>query len=263
MIVSSLVLTQKRLQIITFLIPVLTLLLLGRLFFWQIIRGPQLRTKASRQHQTTTLLQAKRGDIVDSEGGVIAGTKNLFHLFVYKPQLKMSSTELVESLVANIKPDPDSSPDGDLRAYFKDRLGLSSNWISLKHYLSSEEKENLEKLNITGLGFTDEYVRFYPEASMSAHVLGFVGSDLAGEEQGYFGLEGYFDRKLRGRSGKIRTEKDARGNPILVGDYQLLRSVEGQAVYTTIDKKIQFQVESLLKEGMARYQAAEGNVIVM
>ena len=49
---------------------------------------------------------------------------------------------------------------------------------------------------------------------MSAHLLGFVGQDIAGQEQGYFGLEGYFDRYLKGREGKIRTEKDADGNPI-------------------------------------------------
>ncbi|KKP29235.1 MAG: Peptidoglycan glycosyltransferase [Candidatus Nomurabacteria bacterium GW2011_GWF1_31_48] len=98
---------------------------------------------------------------------------------------------------------------------------------------------------------------------MSAHILGFVGQDIAGEEQGYFGLEGYFDRKLRGRSGKIRTEKDAKGNPILVGDYQFLHSVEGKPIQTTIDKKTQYIAESSLIEGLAKYQASAGNVIIM
>ena len=256
-------LIQKRIQVIVFLIPFFTLALLVRLFYWQIIRGPELAARAARQHQTTTLLKAKRGDITDSEGALLAGTKNLFHLYVYKPQLQVSPIELVESLVAIIKPDPESSNEGDLRGYFRDRLDLASNWISLKHYLTPEEKEAIEKLNIKGLGFEDEYVRFYPEASMSAHVLGFVGQDLAGEEQGYFGLEGSFDRKLRGRSGKVRTETDAKGNPILVGDYQFLRSVEGQAIRTTIDKKIQFLVENALKRGLEKYQASDGNVIVM
>ena len=235
-------LIQKRIQVIVFLIPFFTLALLVRLFYWQIIRGPELAARAARQHQTTTLLKAKRGDITDSEGALLAGTKNLFHLYV---------------MVSTIE------TGGDLRGYFRDRLDLASNWISLKHYLTPEEKEAIEKLNIKGLGFEDEYVRFYPEASMSAHVLGFVGQDLAGEEQGYFGLEGSFDRKLRGRSGKVRTETDAKGNPILVGDYQFLRSVEGQAIRTTIDKKIQFLVENALKRGLEKYQASDGNVIVM
>jgi len=256
-------LTQRRLKTILVLIPLLTFGLLGRLFYWQIIRGPELKTKAAKQHQTVTLLKAKRGDIIDTEGNVLAGTKNLFHLFVYKPQLEISEVELIEKLATSIKPDPESTAEGDMKSYLLKRLGLDSNWISLKHYLTPEERDAIAQLNITGLGFEDEYVRFYPEASMSAHVLGFVGQDIAGEEQGYFGLEGYFDRKLRGRSGKVRTEKDAKGNPILIGDYQLLHSVEGKPIQTTIDKKTQYIAESSLKEGLDRYQASAGNVIIM
>ena len=256
-------LTQKRLKTIIVLIPLLTLGLLVRLFYWQIIRGPELQTKAARQHQTTSLLKAKRGDITDIEGNVLAGTKNLFHLFVYKPQLEIPETELIEKLAVNIKQDPESTAEGDIRSYLLKRLTLDSNWISLKHYLSPEEKDAIELLDIAGIGFEDEYVRYYPEASMSAHILGFVGQDIAGEEQGYFGLEGYFDRKLRGRSGKIRTEKDAKGNPILVGDYQFLHSVEGKPIQTTIDKKTQYIAESSLIEGLAKYQASAGNVIIM
>ncbi len=256
-------LTQKRLRTIIVLIPILTLGLLTRLFYWQMIRGPELQTKAARQHQTVSLLLAKRGDITDSEGNVLAGTKNLFHLFVYKPQLEISEVELIEKLALNLKPDPESTLEGDMRTYLLKRLGLQSNWISLKHYLTSEEMESIKKQEILGIGFEDEYVRYYPEASMSAHVLGFVGQDIAGEEQGYFGIEGYFDRKLRGRSGKIRTEKDAKGNPILVGDYQFLHSVEGKPIQTTIDKKIQYIAENSLKEGLEKYQASAGNVIIM
>lgn len=255
--------TQKRLRTIIVLIPLLTFGLVLRLFYWQLIRGPELQTKANRQHQTTTLLKARRGDITDTEGNVLAGTKNLFHLYVYKPQLEIPETELIGKLAENIKPDVSSTTGGDIRDLLLSRLSLQSSWISLKHYLSPEEKSNIEKLNIAGLGFEDEYLRFYPEASMSAHILGFVGQDIAGEEQGYFGIEGYYDRKLRGRSGKIRTEQDARGNPILVGDYQFLHSVEGKPIRTTIDKKIQFLVESALKEGLEKYQASAGNVIVM
>jgi len=255
--------TQKRLKIIIALVPFLGLVILSRLFYWQIIRGPELQAKALRQHQTVSLLMAKRGDITDSEGNVLVGTKNLFHLFVYKPQLEISEIELIDKLALNLKPDPESSATADIKTYLLKRLSLDSNWISLKHYLSPEEKETIQHLDIKGLGFEDEYTRYYPEASMSAHVLGFVGQDIAGEEQGYFGIEGYFDRKLRGRTGKIRTERDAKGNPILVGDYQFLHSVEGKPIQTTIDKKIQFITESALKEGLAKYQAIAGNVIVM
>ncbi|HOX96052.1 MAG TPA: penicillin-binding protein 2 [Candidatus Woesebacteria bacterium] len=254
---------QKRLRIVIVLVPFIGLIILLRLFYWQIIRGPELQTKASKQHETTTYLEAKRGNILDFEGNILAGTKNLYHLYVYKPQLEISDNDLVEKLIENLDKDPEATTDSDIRSYLKDRLSLDSNWVSLQHYVSPDAKDRIEKLNIVGLGFEDEFVRYYPESSMSAHILGFVGQDISGEEQGYFGLEGYGDRLLKGRGGKIRTEQDAKGNPILIGNYQFLHTIEGKPITTTISKKIQYLTENMLKEGLAKYQAQAGNVIVL
>lgn len=210
-----------------------------------------------------TFLKPKRGDIVDKDGNVLAGTKNLYSLFVYKPELEISKAELVDQLIENLNPPTNGSTASDQRTYLNSRLSLESNWISLQHYLLPEEKDRLESKKIAGIGFEDEFVRYYPESSMSAHLLGFVGQDIAGQEQGYFGIEGYFDRRLRGRSGKIRAEKDAKGNPILIGDYLFLESVEGKQIQTTIDKKAQFLSEKLLSEGISKYQAESGSVVLM
>lgn len=255
--------THSRLRVITFLIPFVFLVLVGRLFYWMILRGPELQTKSARQHQTVTVLKAKRGNILDSEGGILAGTKNLYHLFVYKPQLTISKNDLVEELLNSLSLTEEASTESDLRQYLQNRLSLASNWISLKHYLTPEEKTKIEAKKIVGLGFEDEYVRFYPESSMAAQILGFVGQDAAGQEQGYFGLEGYFDRLLKGREGKIRTEKDGQGNPILIGNYQFLHAIEGKSINTTIDKKTQYIAENILKEGIEKYGALAGNIIVM
>lgn len=255
--------TQKRLKTVVFLVPVIGFIVLARLFYWQVIRGPELQTKASRQHETITYLEAKRGNVLDFEGNILAGTKNLYHLYVYKPQLTISDNDLIQNLVENLDRDPEATSESDVRKYLKGRLSLNSNWISLKHYITPEAKDRIEKLKITGLGFEDEYVRYYPESSMSAHVLGFVGQDASGEEQGYFGLEGYQDRLLRGRGGKVRTEQDAKGNPILIGNYQFLHSIEGKSITTTISKKLQYLTEIMLKEGIDKYEASAGNVIIL
>ncbi len=254
---------DKRFRIIVFLPPFLAILLVCRLFYLQVIKGPELQAKASKQHELITFLKPKRGDIVDKDGNVLAGTKNLYSLFVYKPELKISQSDLINQLIENLNPPSDGSSEADLKVYLLNRLSLASNWISLKHYLSPEEKTRIETKEIKGIGFEDEFVRYYPESSMSAHLLGFVGQDIAGQEQGYFGLEGYFDRRLRGRSGKIRAEKDARGNPILIGNYLFLESVEGKQINTTVDKKTQYLSEKLLAEGLSKYQAQSGSVVIM
>ncbi len=266
--------TLLRLRILFILVPSIAFLILARLFYWQIIRGPGLTQKANRQHQDVTILASQRGDILDSRGELLAGTQNLYHLFVYKPQLEKDKVDLASSVASIIAPDPpEASPGAKIitredtirqtRDFLLDRLSLDSNWVSLKHYLTPNQKKAIETLAIKGLGFEDEFTRFYPEASLSAQVLGFVGSDLAGQPQGYFGLEGFYDRQLRGREGRILTEKDARGNPILIGRYNLAKNIAGRTITTTINKQTQFLVESILKDGLNKYQAKAGNVIVL
>ena len=96
-------LTQYRLRVVSLLIPFIFIVIVARLFYWQIIRGPEMEAKASRQHETVTTLKAKRGNILDSEGNVLVGSKNLYHLYVYKPQLEIGKDELVNKLMADRK----------------------------------------------------------------------------------------------------------------------------------------------------------------
>ena len=253
--------TQFRLRVIFFLIPFFALLIVMRLFYWQIIRGPGLAERANRQHQDVVVLASQRGDILDSSGELLAGTQNLYHLFVYQPQLEKDKAEVIDLLAPVLA--TSAGVLDQTRTQLLDRLNLTSNWVSLKHYLTPDQKKAIEALNLKGLGFEDEFTRFYPEASLAAQVLGFVGSDLAGEPQGYFGLEGYFDRQMHGREGKVRSEKDAFGNPILIGRYNLLSNITGRSIVITIHKQTQFLVETLLRDGLDRYRAKAGNVIIM
>lgn len=267
-------LTRFRLKLVTRLFPLIFVLILVRLFYWQVVKGPQLNLKASRQHSSVSLLIARRGDIYDTNGELLAGTKNLYHLYLYKPQMEDGVDTITENLAPILVSDPPPASPGaeslspeqmlqKTKDFLNSRVNLSSNWISIKHYLTPKQKELIDLQNLKGLDFEPEYLRYYPESSLSAHVLGFVGKDLAGQEQGYFGLEGFFDRQLKGRSGKVRSEKDAYGNPILIGNYQLLQSQNGDSLTTTIDKSKQFLVESLLKEGIEKYLARSGTAIVM
>lgn len=256
-------LLHQRLKIVSLFVPVIFFIVILRLFYWQIIRGPDLKAKADRQHETVVTLKARRGDILDRNGNILAGSKDLYHLYVYKPQLEITENYLLDKLVNIIKLGEDASTSTDLRNYLQERLSLQSNWISLKHFLSKEEKEQIENLKMLGVGLEEEHIRFYPEASLSAHLLGFVGQDMAGQEQGYFGLEGYFDRQLKGREGKIRAEQDATGNPILIGNYQFYHATEGKSIKVSLDKGIQYIAEKYLKDGIDRYQAQAGNIIVM
>jgi cell division protein FtsI (penicillin-binding protein 3)/stage V sporulation protein D (sporulation-specific penicillin-binding protein) len=256
-----------RLRLISKIIPLLAFMIVLRLFYWQIIRGNELTIEANRQRQDTVRLFAKRGEIFDVNNHVLAGTNNLYHLYAYKPSLTKDYREIA-ALLSEIIVKPSSATDtASLREENKEnilnRLNLKSNWVSLKHFLDLEQKTDIENQKISGIGFEDEFIRYYPEASLSAHILGFVGRDENGQEKGYFGLEGFFDRELRGREGLLKVDRDALGRPILLGKYLNFEKVEGRSIITTIDRRIQYLAESVLASGLEKYQATAGGIIVM
>ena len=135
-------------------------------------------------------------------------------------------------------------------------------WVQIGRKVPKNIKNILDELKIKGLGFERDEKRFYPEASMAAHLLGFVGSDKFGDDTGYFGLEGFFDEKLKGKSGKLGLDKDPFGFPILVSKYRTVEPKEGESLILTIDRTIQYIVEQKLKAATEKYGAKQGTVIV-
>lgn len=183
---DNLAVSNQRLKLLGLILPFIVFLIVVRLFYWQIIKGPKLSSIANRQYQEVVVLNSHLGTIFDVHGDILAGTKILYHLYAYKPQFEGDSSKYLSFLSPLLTAPEEATPS--TRQYLSDRLSLSSNWVSLKHYLNNEQKEKVESEKLQGLGFEEEPVRFYPEASMSAHILGFVGSDLSGEPVGYFGL---------------------------------------------------------------------------
>lgn len=108
-----------------------------------------------------------------------------------------------------------------------------------------------------------KYLRQYPESSQSGYLTGFVGKDINGQDIGYFGLEGYFDRQLRGKIGRIKQETDVFNKPILIGDINYYPAKNGENIITTVDKTLQFFAVKALIEAIPLYQAEGGTITVM
>lgn len=144
-----------------------------------------------------------------------------------------------------------------------DKLHKDLFWISLNRKVDLATKQELQKMDLFGLGFDETSLRFYPEGSSSAHLLGFVASDSYGDEVGYFGLEGYYNGELKGKKGILTQEKDAMGLPILIGKFAVQNAKDGKILVLNVDRAIQHVVEEKLKEGMQKYGAEGGSALVM
>ncbi|MDE2590278.1 MAG: hypothetical protein KGL95_11530, partial [Patescibacteria group bacterium] len=177
----------------------------GRLFYWQIVKADELSAAGQAQYTQQTEIQPIRGDIVSSDGFPLATNKLTYLLYANPKQVKDTQI-LADTLAGIFKTDP---------ASYSAQLTIPNRvWVPLQPNISQSVKESVEKMNLPGIGFEETPTRFYPEASMAAQLLGFVGKDENGNNKGYFGIEGYYDRQLRGRIGQMTVIRDAFGRPI-------------------------------------------------
>lgn len=236
------------------------ILICGRLFYWQVLSFDDLAAIAESQHWISFEIPAKRGEILAADGLPLASNQEAFLVFASLPDIKNNPEEVAEKLAPLLDPtDP-----ATMASLIKERLNRQDLvWVPLKHKVSRQAKSQIESLKIDGIGFEEEQKRSYPEGSASAHLLGFVGHDVNGRDKGYFGLEGYYDLELKGSPGILRREKDAAGKPILVGEVKRESQRDGRTLVTTIDRTVQFIISEKLKEGLKRYGAVSGSVVVM
>lgn len=226
----------------------------ARLFYWQILYGTKLRIEAAAQHVTRLTIPAERGSILASDGFPLAMNRPAY--LVYAEPKGIRDTGVFARDTAPVL----GMEEASISAMIADPTRV---WVPLKHKLESEEAEKLMAKNIPGLGFAKEPKRYYPEASMAAHILGFVGLDQNGDDKGYFGLEGYYDRELKGKSGTLTMEKDVTGAPILVGEATRIDPQDGRSLVLWMDRTVQSIVEQKLEWGIGKYGAKEGSIIVM
>lgn len=262
---------MDRLKIFQILIFVVTAVIVLRLFYWQLVS--QIGQNATSTPQDE--IPAPRGQIMTSDGFPIVANQEAFLVYGEPHEVRGSATVaktlapyLISSkfatLEASLSDELKKQKEEEIKSLHAEIENKLENknllWVQLARKAPSAAKVALEQA--AGIGFEPDPKRFYPEASMAAHVLGFVASDKFGQDTGYFGLEGFYDRFLRGQPGKIRRKLDPFGIPILVDRYRQLAPRPGASLYLTLDRVVQFIVEEKLKLAVDKHGARGGTVIV-
>ena len=255
----------SRLRLLSIFIYIGFLLIIVRLFYWQVIQASFLSSKVRLQHESGYVLSAPRGDILTSDGSYLVASLDSWLVYASLDQIKDDPRKISQKLAPlTIEKVNDKeeliNEEGRIESLLSKKGTV---WIPIKHRVANEVKKNIESLNLEGIGFEPEETRFYPEASSAAHLLGFVGKDTIGDDQGYFGLEGYYDLALSGKPGFLEREEDVKGSPISIGGSKEISAIGGIDLVTRIDKTIQLIVDQKLREGIGRYGATAGSVIVM
>jgi len=224
-----------------------------KLFYWQVVKAQELSNLGDLQYGSAIKILPKRGEIRTTDGFPIATNKISYQIFANPKEIKekQATTQILASML------------GVDAASVSGSLSLDRMWVPIKSKVDIETKQKLEKLGLKGVGFSEQYTRFYPEGSMAASLLGFVGKDSEGNDKGYFGLEGFYDRLLKGEGGIATTVTDAFGRPILAKLDENSGQIDGKSIILSVDRSIQFLVEKKLKEGIEKYGASSGMVGIM
>jgi len=256
---------QTRIKLVAAFFLVIFIALIGRLFFWQVIRGKDLSAQARDQYQTGKNISAPRGNILANDSTWLAARGEAWLVYASLPDIKDDYRKIADKLAPFFV--EEDTERADLLIEVERIFSLLSKeevvWIPIKHKVSTEVKRNIEALGIEGIGFEKQETRMYPEASSAAHLLGFVGKDTHGEDIGYFGLEGYYNAPLSGKPGFLGRERDARGLPIGIGDTTEVTAISGVDLLTHIDKTVQLLLDEKLVEGIEKYGAVGGTAVVM
>ncbi|SCM80551.1 Stage V sporulation protein D [uncultured Sporomusa sp.] len=240
---------RKRVAFLFLVISVIMVGLIGRLLYLQFYKSAWLSENAVDQRIREIPVEAKRGIIYDRNGRELAVSVSTESVYAIPAEIR-NPEETAASLAAILALD-----ETNLKNKLKRRQAFT--WIKRK--IDAETARKVQLLNIPGIGLTQESQRHYPNDNLAAHVLGFNGID----SQGLDGVEMTFDSYLKGRSGSIVIEYDARGREIPHASHRFVAPVEGNDIYLTIDFVIQQIIERELERVMKETQAKAATIIAI
>lgn len=220
-----------------------------RAFDLQVLQEQQWDERAERQHQKIIPLTPQRGTIFDSKGEELAVSVDVDSIYVEPRKLEdraAAAKQLAKALGLSVRE-------------VGSKLKGNSNFVWLKRQVSPSQSESVKAMALKGVGMIKEPRRFYPNAGIAAHLLGFTGLDPEGLE----GLELKYDKMILGRGGYLVMERDALGRGIGTGLPQVQGATHGHDLYLTIDKNLQYLAERELADGLRKTEAKAGTVVML
>jgi cell division protein FtsI (penicillin-binding protein 3) len=242
---------QSRLTAVAIMFGVWTISIEARLLYLQVVQHADLKARADRQQLETIDVPAKRGEILDRHGRVLAYSVDADTIFANPTE--NDDPEGTASAVCGALKDCNKAT----RVAMARALRKSTQFVYLARKVTPEESARVKELNLKGIAFLKENRRYYPKNELAAHVLGYVGTDNVG----LAGLESAYDSSVRGKDGKVLVTTDARQHAVFSRVDR--HATAGAGLELTIDQTLQHIVERELRIGVEERRAAGGSAIVM
>ncbi|MEY3386875.1 MAG: hypothetical protein RIR53_1686 [Bacteroidota bacterium] len=225
-------------------------LIIGRLFFVQVVEGARYRDLAKKQYESKVPLRAERGRLTDRNDREIASMMKMTS-FAVDPSV-IEQRELVAQLLA-------ASAGESSQTYLDRMLSAKGRFVWLARAVNTVLFPVLDTINVRGLIRVKEPKRLFPHGPLAAQVIGTTDVDNAG----LTGIELQYNELLRGRSGFVVMQRDGRGRlrPGINPEREAPR--DGHGLQLTLDLEIQRVVEQELERGVRESGAASGTVVAI
>lgn len=245
--------SNMRLNIWYGVLLVIFALFIVRLFYLQVIQHDRYRLAAHQGQYKEYLIPSNRGVIEAHDGQNVVPivlNEEVYTLFADPEYVK----------------DPKSAADAVTRiiggntSEYESKMREETRYSVLAKKLPKDKREELDKLNIKGIGTRPTPQRTYPQGSLASQILGFVND----QGEGKYGVEQYLDDQLKGQPGELKAITDAQGVPLIsAGDNVLKDPVPGKRTLLTIDLSMQKRAEDTLKSHLEQVRSPSGSLIVL
>lgn len=247
---QSLITVKKRLIIALAVIAFFFVVMLGFLFFRQIIQGKWLQEKANSQWTSELPIAAKRGKILDRNGEVLsqsAGAKTI----ILRPNAIKEKDKVADELSRIL--------EMDRATVYEKATDTTKSEVWLKRQVEQDAVNEILSFNFEGVHFTEDTKRYYPMKTLASQVIGFVSVDGVGQS----GLELAYNSKLAGKNGKIIAETDKNGVEIPSSVQRYIEAENGLDIVTTLDSVIQSFAEEAAQQCLEEMGAKSVQCIAM
>ena len=238
----------------------LFLCVVGRLFNLQVLRAQELTQRGTRQWTRSGIVSARRGDIVDTNGKLLAQSITSF-IVSARVRDVTDAHGMAQVLSRELGLDAETVE--------KRLTGTNAATVTLARQVTREDADRLRSIRsdaqnpdsekLAGIAFDEDVSRWYPMGTLLSQVLGLCNVDGVGQS----GLELRYDEVLAGEPGRLVTEVDARARTLPDGVTLYVPAQAGNTLRLTIDREVQAAVERAVRECIEVNAAQQVQAIVM
>ena len=228
--------------------------LAARLYYLQIVRHDELEARAIAQQVRETTVSAPRGTIYDRKGEVLAVSAGVDTIYLSPAEIELYGED-AGAIAAGL-----SEILGlDYESVYEKTQNTGSWYEVVARKVEADTAEAVRQFKqaggFNGIKLEADTKRYYPNGSLAAHVIGFVGTD----NTGLGGIEAKYDKTLSGTNGFIMRSTTAAGTDMLYTSWEdYFDAVPGEDVELTIDSGIQYYVEKHLAQAVEDYDIQNG-----